>query len=70
MLSELIIWVVVLTIVSNLFYRRGIKAGIKHSLLTLKLNSDQVSVLNEELKKDSGDLARETLDEIPKKVIN
>ena len=70
MLSELIIWAVVLTIVSNLSYRRGIKAGIKHCLLTLKLNSDQVSVLNEELKKDSGDLARETLDEIPKKVIN
>ena len=70
MIYELIAWAVVLTIVSNLFYRKGIKAGIKHSLLTLKLNDDQVSILNEELKKDDGDLAKETLHEVPKRVIN
>ena len=70
MIYELIAWVVALTIVANLFYRRGVKAGVKHSLLTLRLNQEQVSLLNEELQKDGHDLAKETLNEIPKRVIN
>ena len=67
MIYELIAWFVALTIVANLFYRRGVKAGVKHSLLTLRLNQEQLNLLNEELKKDGHDLAVETLKEIPKK---
>ena len=52
------------------FYRRGVKAGVKHSLLTLRLSEEQVNLLNEELRKDGHDLAKETLNEIPKRVIN
>ena len=67
MIYELIAWAVVLSIVSNLFYRKGIKAGIKHSLLKLRLTQDQVNSLNEELQKDGYDLSVETLKEVPKK---
>ena len=70
MIYELIAWIVAFTIVSNFFYRKGIKAGIKHSLLTLRLNQEQLTVLNDELRKDSHDLAKEIYNEIPKKVIN
>ena len=48
MIYELIAWFVALTIVANLFYRRGVKAGVKHSLLTLRLSEEQVNLLNEE----------------------
>ena len=67
MIYELIAWAVVLSIVSNLFYRKGIKAGIKHSLLKLRLTQEQVHLLNEELQKDGYDLSVETLKEVPKK---
>lgn len=70
MIFEVIAWAIVLSVVSNMFYRKGIKAGIKHSLLTLNLTQDQVNMLNQELKKDVYDLEKETLNEIPKKVIN
>ena len=70
MIFEEIAWAIVLSVVSNMFYRKGIKAGIKHSLLTLNLTQDQVNILNQELKKDVYDLEKETLNEIPKKVIN
>ena len=70
MIFEVIEWAIVLSVVSNMFYRKGIKAGIKHSLLTLNLTQDQVNILNQELKKDVYDLEKETLNEIPKKVIN
>jgi|TARA_A100001388_G_scaffold232320_1_gene184910 hypothetical protein len=70
MIFEVIAWAIVLSVVSNMFYRKGIKAGIKHSLLTLNLTQDQVNILNQELKKDVYDLEKETLNEIPKKVIN
>jgi hypothetical protein len=67
---ETIAWIIVLSVVSNLFYRKGIKAGIKHSLLTLRLTEDQVHSLNEELNKDDHDLSVETLKEVPKRVLN
>jgi len=70
MIYELIAWVVALTIVANLFYRRGVNAGVNNSLLTLRLNQEQVTLLNEELQKDGHDLAKETLNGIPKRVIN
>ena len=67
MTYDIIIWVLVVMVVSNLFYRKGIKAGIKHSLLKLRLTQDQVHSLNEELQKDGYDLSVETLKEVPKK---
>ena len=67
---EIIAWIIVLSIVSNLFYRKGIKAGIKHSLLKLRSTEDQVHSLNEELNKDDYDLSVDTLKEVPKRVLN
>jgi len=67
MFYDTIIWVLVVMVVSNLFYRKGIKAGIKHSLLKLRLTQEQVHLLNEELQKDGYDLSVETLKEVPKK---
>ena len=67
MFYDTIIWVLIVMVVSNLFYRKGIKAGIKHSLLKLRLTQDQVHSLNEELQKDGYDLSVETLKEVPKK---
>ena len=64
---DILTWLVVLTVVSNLFYKKGIKAGIRHALIKLRLDQDQINSLNEELKKDGHDLAVETLKEIPKK---
>ena len=65
---ETIAWLVGLSVASSLFFRKGIKAGIKHSLLTLRLTEEQVQVLNEELRKDEYDLSVEALKEVPKKV--
>ena len=67
MFYDTIIWVLIVMVVSNLFYRKGIKAGIKHSLLKLRLTQEQVHLLNEELLKDGYDLSVETLKEVPKK---
>ena len=67
MFYDTIIWVLIVMVVSNLFYRKGIKAGIKHSLLKLRLTQEQVHLLNEELQKDGYDLSVETLKEVPKK---
>ena len=67
MFYDTIIWVLIVMVVSNLFYRKGIKAGIKHSLLKLRLTQEQVHLLYEELQKDGYDLSVETLKEVPKK---
>ena len=64
---EILGWLLAITAVSNIFYRKGIKKGIKHALLKLRLDQAQINLLNEELKKDGHDLAVETLREIPKK---
>jgi hypothetical protein len=65
---ETIAWLVGLSVASSLFFRKGIKAGIKHSLLTLRLSEEQVQLLNEELRKDEYDLSIEALKEVSKKV--
>ncbi len=57
---EILCWFLAFTAVSGLFYRKGIKAGIKHSLMTLELDSHQIEKLNTELKKDGHDLAMKT----------
>ena len=65
---ETIAWLVGLFVVSSYFFRKGIKSGIKHSLLTLRLSEEQVQLLNEELRKDEYDLSIEALKEVSKKV--
>ena len=64
---EILGWFLAFTVVSNLFYRKGVKAGVKHALLKLQLEQEQVNLLNEELRKDSYDLSVETIKNIPKK---
>ena len=64
---EILGWFLAFTVVSNLFYRKGVKAGVKHALLKLQLEQDQVNLLNEELRKDPHDLSVETIKNIPKK---
>jgi|TARA_A100001011_G_C14294779_1_gene837958 hypothetical protein len=64
---EIFGWLLLLTVVTNIFYKKGIRKGINHALLKLHLNQDQINLLNEELKRDSHDLAVDTIKEIPKK---
>ena len=64
---EILGWFLAFTVVSNLFYRKGVKAGVKHALLKLQLEQEQVNLLNEELRKDPHDLSVETIKNIPKK---
>ena len=43
---EIIGWVIAFTVATSLFYRKGVKAGIRHALLTLNLTEEQVEILN------------------------
>ena len=52
-----IVYVIIVAIVINFSYRKGVKAGIRHALMVLKLDTIQTEILNNELKKDSHDLA-------------
>ena len=46
---------------TSLCYRKGVKAGIKHALMTLELEQHQVEKLDKELEKDSYDLTMESI---------
>ena len=48
---EILCWFLAFSAVSGLFYKKGIKAGIKHSITTLNLNTEQINKLNKELEK-------------------
>ena len=54
-------YIIILAIVINFTYRKGVRAGIKHSILVLDLDSIQVNKLNKELKKDNITLTKEIL---------
>ena len=54
---EIFGWFMAFSIATSLFYKKGVKAGIKHALMTLKLDAIQIEILNKELEKDSHDLA-------------
>jgi ribosomal protein S13 len=41
-----------ISMVTSMYYRRGVKAGIKHSLKVLNLSEAQIKKLNDELKSD------------------
>ena len=43
-------YIIILEIVINFTYRKGVRAGIKHSILVLDLEQDQIQVLDNELK--------------------
>ena len=47
---EIFGYVFILAIVINFTYRKGVRAGIKHSMLVLDLEQDQIQVLDKELK--------------------
>ena len=54
---EIIGCAIALSIIISFTYRKGVKAGIRHALMVLKLDAIQTEILNNELKKDSHDLA-------------
>ena len=58
---EIFGWFMVFSIATSFFYKKGVKAGIKHALKTLKLEQYQIEKLNKELKKDSHDVAMEAM---------
>ncbi len=54
-------WFLAFGFATSLFYKRGVRAGIKHALTTLHLDHHQTELLNKELKKDNRTLSKETL---------
>ena len=58
---EIGLWSLAFSIATSLFYRKGVRAGIKHALMTLNLDAYQTEILNNELKKDSHDVAMKTM---------
>ena len=58
---EIGLWSLAFSITTSLFYRKGVKAGIRHALMTLNLDAYQTEILNNELKKDSHDVAMKTM---------
>jgi len=58
---EIFGWFMAFSVATSLFYRKGVKAGIKHAMTTLNLEEFQIEKLNKELKKD--DVAMEAMKE-------
>ena len=58
---EIGLWTLAFSIATSLFYRKGVRAGITHALMTLNLDAYQTEILNNELKKDSHDVAIKTM---------
>ena len=56
---EIFGWFFAFSIATSLFYRKGVKHGIQHALMTLNLEQHQVEILSKELKKDSLDIHKE-----------
>ena len=57
---EIIGCAIALSIIISFTYRKGVKAGIRHSLLTLNLEQDQVQILGNEL--NSKDLSMKLME--------
>ena len=45
---EIGLWTLAFSIATSLFYKRGVRAGIKHALTTLHLDHHQTELLNKE----------------------
>ena len=58
---EILGWFMAFSIATSLFYRKGVRAGIRHALMTLNLDAYQTEILNNELKKDSHDVAMKSM---------
>ena len=58
---EIFGWILAFSITSSLFYRKGVRSGIKHALMILDLDVHQIEKLNKELEKDSHDLAMKSM---------
>ena len=54
---EIGLWAAAFSITTSLFYRKGVRSGIKHALMILDLDVHQIEKLNKELEKDSHDVA-------------
>ena len=54
-------WFLAFSIATSLFYKKGVKAGIKHALMILDLDVHQIEKLNKELEKDSHDVAMKSM---------
>ena len=48
---EIFGWFLAFSAFTNYCYFRGVKTGIKHSIMTLNLDTEQINKLNKELKK-------------------
>ena len=48
---EILGWFLAFSAFTNYCYFRGVKTGIKHSITTLNLNTEQINKLNKELEK-------------------
>ena len=57
---EIIGCLIALSIIINLSYRKWVRAGIKHSILVLDLEQDQIQVLSNDLK--NGKLSSELME--------
>ena len=57
---EIIGCLIALSIIINLSYRKGVRAGFKHSILVLDLEQDQIQVLSNDLK--NGKLSSELME--------
>ena len=58
---EIFGWFMAFSIATSLFYRKGVRSGIKHALMILDLDVHQIEKLNKELEKDSHDLSMKTM---------
>ena len=56
---EIGLWSLAFSIATSFWYRKGVKHGIQHALMTLNLEQHQVEKLSQELKKDSLDIHKD-----------
>ena len=60
---EIFGWFMAFSVTTSLCYRKGVRSGIKHAMITLNLEQYQIEKLNKELKKDGHDVAMEAMKE-------
>ncbi len=53
---EIFGWLLAFSAVTNFCWYKGVKAGIKHSIMTLNLDAEQIDTLNKELNKNQNKL--------------
>ena len=53
---EIGLWFLAFSAITNFCWYKGVRAGIKHSIMTLNLDAEQVEILNKELEKGQSKL--------------